>query len=130
MKCSKCGSENSGSPKFCSDCGAKFVPIAEPIRVPGDEKDLYYCYRHKSEPTRVTCGRCGRPLCTRCIKMSSVGPRCKQCARGKVAVRPMGVLHDAAGGLSNVTQSRAWYLVIWLVVINLLSGLFGGRRNF
>ena len=30
----------------------------------------------------VRCGRCGKPICTRCANTTSVGLRCPECARG------------------------------------------------
>jgi len=62
--------------------------------------------------------------------IGSVGVRCKSCAKSRIAIRPKGVLHDAAGGFSNIAKSRVWYVVVWAVIINIISGLFGGRRNF
>lgn len=130
MRCSKCGSENVGDPKFCSKCGAKFVAIPPSVSVPGGDADLYFCHRHKQEPTRVTCGRCGRPLCPKCMVMGSAGVRCRQCAKARIRMRPRGLVHDAAGGFSNIAKSRVWYVVLWVLVLNLVSGLFGGRRHF
>ena len=131
MRCSNCGAENEGEPNFCSDCGVKFVPIPAAVPVPGDETGLYYCCKHKKEQTRVTCGRCERPICTKCMMIGHAGVRCKQCAKGKVGIRPAGVAHDVAGGLKGLFGSLArtpgglW--IMWIVVMAILGSLCGRR---
>jgi hypothetical protein len=127
-RCSRCGAENSGNPKFCNACGRKFVPLAEPLLV-GDEPGLYYCYKHPKETTRVTCGRCERPLCHRCVVIGSVGVRCRQCASNKIPIRMRGVMHDAGRGVRGVGRSigsrPVWYLWIWSIIIRFIMGFFG-----
>jgi hypothetical protein len=52
-----------------------------------DEDAKQYCYRHPDRETYVRCGRCDRPICTRCTMQGPVGLRCKQC--GKPAFDPL-----------------------------------------
>lgn len=40
-----------------------------------------YCYNHPDSDTALTCGNCGRPICTRCVVQHPVGIRCPECAR-------------------------------------------------
>jgi membrane associated rhomboid family serine protease len=40
------------------------------------ETRLPTCYRHPDRETGLSCAECGRPICTECMTMSSVGPRC------------------------------------------------------
>jgi len=47
--------------------------------VGGSEK---YCYRHPKIATKMSCGRCGRPICSDCTMMGSVGVRCPECYYG------------------------------------------------
>jgi membrane associated rhomboid family serine protease len=35
-----------------------------------------YCYRHPNRETGLSCTECGRPICTECLRMTPVGPRC------------------------------------------------------
>ena len=42
------------------------------------------CAYHPNTPTRLRCNRCGKPICVRCVMQTSVGQRCRECAR----VRP------------------------------------------
>ncbi len=125
MRCSKCGSEAAEVKKFCAECGAPFVAREEAVPVPG-EAGAYYCHRHKKEPTRVTCGRCEAPVCTRCAVHGPVGVRCRECAKNRVPLRPMGVLHSAGKTMDSPAGRTVWYLAIWYFVVNTFTNLFGG----
>ena len=37
------------------------------------------CYRHADRLTRLSCGRCGKPLCPECVRHGPVGVRCREC---------------------------------------------------
>src|SRR5947207_4074215 len=49
--------------------------------------ETLYCYRHPDRETWIRCGRCDRPICTRCAMQGPVGSRCKQC--GTLAFDPL-----------------------------------------
>lgn len=38
------------------------------------------CATHPSVETELTCGRCGKPICPRCLVHTPVGARCRECA--------------------------------------------------
>lgn len=38
------------------------------------------CPRHPQVETELTCGRCGEAICPRCLVISDVGVRCRDCA--------------------------------------------------
>lgn len=40
-----------------------------------------FCYGHPQRETYVRCGRCDRPICTRCAMQGPVGLRCRKCGR-------------------------------------------------
>ena len=40
-----------------------------------------YCARHRSTETNLECGRCGDPVCPRCLVHGPVGVRCPNCAQ-------------------------------------------------
>ena len=128
-RCSQCLAEVQGSPKFCPECGKKFVP--NPAPVSAGEDGVFFCYKHKKEVTRVSCGRCERPICPKCMVLSPAGVRCKECARNKVPVRLRGVVHDMGAGVSSGSPAqRAWYMVAVLFIVEMFMGMFGGgRRN-
>ena len=37
------------------------------------------CYLHPGTETRLTCGKCGKPICARCVVHHPVGIRCQEC---------------------------------------------------
>lgn len=41
------------------------------------------CAAHPEVETELTCGRCGRPICPKCMVQTPVGPRCPRCAQIK-----------------------------------------------
>lgn len=128
MRCRHCNAEVTEAPKFCPECGKKFVARPEPVQT--GEDGVFFCYRHKREPTRVSCGRCERPLCTKCLVLSPAGVRCRDCARNRVPVRMRGVLHDVGAGVTkSPAAQRAWYMVAVMFIVNIFLGMFGGRRD-
>jgi hypothetical protein len=52
-----------------------------------DDDGRMFCYRHPDRETYVRCGRCDRPICTRCAMQGPVGFRCKTC--GTLANDPL-----------------------------------------
>lgn len=38
------------------------------------------CAAHPSVETELTCSRCGKPICPRCLVQTPVGARCRECA--------------------------------------------------
>ena len=43
-------------------------------------EDVTYCSRHPQVETALLCGRCGTPICPRCLVQTPVGARCPDCA--------------------------------------------------
>ena len=39
------------------------------------------CATHPSVETELTCSRCGKAICPRCLVITPVGARCRECAR-------------------------------------------------
>jgi hypothetical protein len=47
----------------------------------GEDPEARRCTWHPDRETLLSCGRCGRPMCTACARKHPVGLRCKECAR-------------------------------------------------
>jgi hypothetical protein len=39
------------------------------------------CATHPSVETELACGKCGKPICPRCLVQTPVGARCRDCAQ-------------------------------------------------
>src|SRR5207248_9703096 len=48
------------------------------------------CARHPSVETFLRCGRCGTPICPKCLVHTPVGARCPTCAAPPRALRGSG----------------------------------------
>lgn len=42
------------------------------------------CAEHPDVETNLRCGKCGKPICPKCLVQTPVGARCKDCARLQV----------------------------------------------
>jgi len=51
----------------------------EPAFPPPPVPSVEFCYRHPTEPTRVHCTRCERPICPACMIAAPVGHQCPEC---------------------------------------------------
>lgn len=83
----------------------------------GDDAQLY-CYRHPDRETWVRCGRCDRPICTRCAMQGPVGVRCRQC--GKPAFDP----------LTSFTPSQAVLGSATAILAGIVNGFIATRIGF
>lgn len=61
------------------------------------------CYWHPRRETRLQCGRCGKPICTECVRRHPVGIRCKECARPERLPTYRFAAADAARGALAMT---------------------------
>ncbi|MBL8067549.1 MAG: zinc-ribbon domain-containing protein [Armatimonadetes bacterium] len=131
MNCPRCGKQNEEEARFCAKCGLNLVEAQRAqsqAAPPGEE--TRYCYRHPKEATNLSCGRCERPICTKCVILGPAGPRCPDCARSKTEFRPAAVVYGAKKGLGSLVGSAgrggpfAWYYLIILVMM--LGGFIRG----
>ncbi len=58
--------------------------------------EKFTCFHHPDRETRVTCGRCERPLCPDCVRHGATGVRCQEC----ISLSPL------ERGLANPRQIR------------------------
>jgi hypothetical protein len=75
-----------------------------------------YCATHPNVETELTCSRCGKPICPRCLVQTPVGARCRDCANLRriptYDVRPHFLLRAAvAAAVVGAALGGIWYLL-------------------
>lgn len=96
---------------------------------PADDDQLF-CYRHPDRETRISCGRCERPICTRCAMQGPVGFRCKNC--GTLANDPLRVVSPIQGllglgisfGLGLAVAFVAGRIGFFSIIVSFIAGGF------
>jgi membrane associated rhomboid family serine protease len=82
------------------------------------------CYRHPDRETGLSCTECGRPICTECLRMTPVGPRCPDHATaGKPRLRApvQERARRRVGYLRNNEPIVTWSLIGINVLVYLLT---------
>ena len=92
------------------------------------------CARHPDTETNLRCGKCGTPICPRCLVQTPVGSRCPDCARLRKlpTFRVSGSYYLRAIGAALVTAAIAgliWgvfnYFIAFFYINLLLAGGVG-----
>ena len=105
-------------------------PVPQP-GVPGRAEGLAIetCYRHPTVTTGVHCTRCGRPICTECMRPAAVGYQCLECLKEARHSMPRSRRRLTVGGMGPVTRvilaANVAMFVVELVAGG-LNNLFGG----
>ena len=86
------------------------MSTTEPVVPPGDDSPnqtdaevLTHCARHPSVETSLRCGRCGTPICPRCLVSTPVGARCATCAQVKrfaTVLKPVDIVRALVLGIA------------------------------
>jgi tetratricopeptide (TPR) repeat protein len=53
----------------------------DPDQSPVAADQVLFCANHPETETTLRCNRCGKPVCVRCVELTEVGYRCKECIR-------------------------------------------------
>ena len=74
------------------------------------------CAKHPNVETNVTCGKCGKPICPKCMVQTPVGMRCKDCAKLKklptYQVSTQYILRAIGAGLGiGIVCGFAWWAI-------------------
>jgi len=80
------------------------------------------CATHPDVETNLRCGKCGKPICPKCLVQTPVGARCLECARPtKVptfSVSTQYYLRAIGTGLGMaVVCGVAWGIIDWIIPI-------------
>lgn len=122
MVCPRCARENDGEARFCSRCGLDFSKVDFERR---DSGETMYCYRHPKRATQLSCGRCEKPVCEDCVVIGPAGPRCPDCAKTNIPIRPAAVGLEVKRFFRGLTRMSPWLLIIGIFLLfNLFRGCF------
>lgn len=123
MVCPRCATQNEESNRFCGRCGLEFAQVV--ASSPADTEGQVPCYRHKNELTLLRCGRCDKPICTKCVIIGPAGPRCKECAKQNVDVGKT-VMAETGLGIRRFFRSGPMSIWMWLVIGSIALGMLRG----
>ena len=75
------------------------------------------CATHPNVETELTCGRCGTPICPRCLVYTPVGARCRRCANVRrlptYEIQPVYLLRGIGAAVgAGAAAGIAWFLVL------------------
>lgn len=87
------------------------------------ETTLPTCYRHDDRETRLSCSRCGRPVCVDCVSAAPVGQLCRECATPEPGARVISSRQIATGTLRE-TAPVTFALIAVSVAVYLASYVF------
>lgn len=75
------------------------------------------CATHPEVETNLSCGRCGHPICPKCMVQTLVGPRCPDCANLKrlptYEVSPRQYLIAVGVGMGVAIAAGFVWALIW-----------------
>lgn len=97
-----------------------------------EQDGVTYCARHPQTETVLRCGRCGTPICPRCLVQTPVGARCRECAKVSrlptLTLSPAYLARGAAAALlTGAVVGAAWgYLLGDRLIIGYLIILIIG----
>ncbi len=123
--CPRCGRQNEDDVQFCGRCGLDFVEYDKHQSRPSTEDDQF-CYRHPKEQTNLKCGRCMKPICTKCAAIGPAGPRCPDCAKQNIEFRPAAVVHQAKRTIFGLGRMGPYGWWIGIAIISVILGAFRG----
>jgi hypothetical protein len=84
------------------------------------------CAAHPSVETELACGRCGTPICPRCLVHTPVGARCRDCAHVRRVPTYDVPLPFLARAIAAAVVSGAVLGAVWRVLFPLGFGFFFG----
>ncbi len=75
------------------------------------------CATHPDVETELACGRCGKPICPRCLVHTPVGARCRDCAQvRRLPTYQIPTLHvlrgSGAAAATGAATGAAWALLL------------------
>jgi len=88
------------------------------------------CATHPSIETELACSRCGKPICPRCLVITPVGARCRECARlHRLPTYQLGtvfILRGLGAALAAGAAAGALWAFLFPYRVSAFIGLFLG----
>jgi hypothetical protein len=99
------------------------------------EPETLHCATHADVETTLRCGKCEKPICPRCLVMTPVGARCKECAAArKLPTFQLSGLNYLVAGLvalgMGLGVGLVWGLIEWLLPSYLFSILLAAGAGW
>ena len=93
------------------------------------------CKRHPKVETNLYCGKCGDPICPRCLVQTPVGARCPACAKSsRVPTYQVGRVYYLRGAgaalVLAVATGLAWGFIRSLLFSGFFNFLIGAGVGF
>ncbi len=104
-------------------CGTDLTEQIAQVTAP---VETLYCYKHPKVDTVLRCGRCERPICTKCTILGPAGPRCRECAKTNIEFRPAALGLGIKRFFGGIFRTSPW--TIWILIV-LAGTVFGGVRS-
>jgi uncharacterized membrane protein YvbJ len=123
--CPRCARQNEDDVRYCGRCGLDIVEYEQHQTRP-TSSDADVCYRHPKEVTNLKCGRCMKPICTKCAQIGPAGPRCPDCAKQNIEFRPAAVVHTAKSSVLRIGRMGPYGIYFTLLIIVMILGFFRG----
>ena len=94
-------------------------------------EETVYCARHPDVESYLRCGKCGTPICPRCLVQTPVGARCRDCANiarlPTMDVTPVFFARGmAAAGVGGALVGVLWAILIGGAGLGLFFTIFVG----
>lgn len=84
------------------------------------------CATHPTVETELACSRCGKPICPRCLVITPVGARCRECARlRRLPTYQLGAAFLLRGLVASLVIGAACG-ALWGLLFSSRVGLFIG----
>ena len=93
------------------------------------------CAEHPNVETNVTCGKCGKPICPKCMVQTPVGMRCKDCAKLKklptYQLSTQFILRAIGAGLGiGIVCGFAWWAINLVLPFYLLRLIIAAGAGY
>ena len=93
------------------------------------------CATHPDVETNLSCGRCGNPICPKCMVQTLVGPRCPDCANLKrlptyeISLRQYLIAVGVGMGVA-AAAGLLWAVIWWAIHFLFLSILIAAGIGY